>query len=309
LSYADLLSYPQESRLMELICIEGWSFTAKWTGPELENIFNDAQIKPEAKTAIFYTADFPSGYSSLDLDYIHENKIIIALKDNDVTLPPDRGFPFQVVAPGKFGNEWVKWVTRIELSSKTGIENLVDSYGAFPLGTSELDAMAKGLQIPDHLIRSLLFPAEGDNQTAFLLLNALVQNILEQTTQPMSDSPDGLGGAEMQALTAPAVSASEVEVFDAFMHPEERPHMNGNDRRPAFRVVGKIKNNSAVEIGEVRLRVSIVDRSRAEAGEADILLNILIPPGATRPFDQEVQVWPPPDWTWTWEVVSVAAKQ
>ncbi|MHB1347792.1 MAG: molybdopterin-dependent oxidoreductase [Candidatus Humimicrobiaceae bacterium] len=42
---------------------------------------------------------------------------MIALKLNDITLPQDRGFPFQVVAKDKFGYEWAKWVTRIELSS------------------------------------------------------------------------------------------------------------------------------------------------------------------------------------------------
>jgi DMSO/TMAO reductase YedYZ molybdopterin-dependent catalytic subunit len=119
LSYADLLAYPQESRLMDLNCVEGWNFTAKWTGPELNSIFNDAKVKPEAKIAIFYTADVPTGYSSLDLNYIRDNDIIIALKLNDVTLPPDRGFPFQVVAQSKYGYEWAKWVTRIELSSNT----------------------------------------------------------------------------------------------------------------------------------------------------------------------------------------------
>lgn len=34
LSYADLQAYPQISRLVDLDCDEGWSFTAKWTGPD-----------------------------------------------------------------------------------------------------------------------------------------------------------------------------------------------------------------------------------------------------------------------------------
>ena len=95
LTYDDLLTYSQESWLMDLDCVEGWSFTAKWTGPELNNIFDDAEVKPEAKIAIFYTADVPAGYSSLHIDYITDNDIIIALKINDITLPFDRGFPFQ----------------------------------------------------------------------------------------------------------------------------------------------------------------------------------------------------------------------
>jgi DMSO/TMAO reductase YedYZ molybdopterin-dependent catalytic subunit len=129
LTYADLQAYPQISQLMDLNCVEGWNFTAKWTGPALKAIFADAGVQPEAKIAIFYTTDVPEGYSSLDLDYIINNNIIIALKDNDITLTPDRGFPFQVVAMSKFGYKWAKWVVRIELSDNTSFRGYWESYG------------------------------------------------------------------------------------------------------------------------------------------------------------------------------------
>ena len=129
LSYADLLVYPQISKLMDLDCVEGWYFTAKWTGPALTDIFNDAVVKPEAKIAIFYTADDDTGYTSLDLSYILEKNIIIALKLNDITLPPERGFPFQVVAESKYGYKWAKWVNRIELSSNTEFRGYWEGYG------------------------------------------------------------------------------------------------------------------------------------------------------------------------------------
>jgi DMSO/TMAO reductase YedYZ molybdopterin-dependent catalytic subunit len=129
LSYADLLAYPQVSKLADLDCVEGWGFTAKWTGPTLDSIFADAKVKPDAKIAIFYTADAPEGYTSLDLSYIQEKNIIIALKDNDITLPPNRGFPFHVVAEGKYGYKWAKWVTRIELSADTSFRGYWESRG------------------------------------------------------------------------------------------------------------------------------------------------------------------------------------
>jgi DMSO/TMAO reductase YedYZ molybdopterin-dependent catalytic subunit len=116
LSYSDLTEYPQESRLIDLNCVGGWDFTAKWTGPELNVILDDAVIDPGSRILIFYTADAPDGYTSLDISYIREEDIIIALKLNDVVLPAERGFPFQVVAEGKFGYKWAKWVTRIEVS-------------------------------------------------------------------------------------------------------------------------------------------------------------------------------------------------
>jgi DMSO/TMAO reductase YedYZ molybdopterin-dependent catalytic subunit len=129
LSYDDLLAYPQISKLMDLNCVGGWNFTAKWTGPALNAIFTDAKVNPEAKIAIFYTPEGPHGFTSLDLSYIQEKNIIIALKDNDITLPPERGFPFQVVAESKYGYKWVKWVIRIELSSDTTFRGYWESGG------------------------------------------------------------------------------------------------------------------------------------------------------------------------------------
>ena len=130
LTYGDLQSYPQVSRLATLPCVEGWSFIAKWTGPELASILDAAGVKPEAKILIFYTADSRSGYTSLDLSYIREKDVIIALKLNDITLPADRGFPFQVVAEGKYGYKWAKWVTRIEVSDNENFRGYWESRGS-----------------------------------------------------------------------------------------------------------------------------------------------------------------------------------
>jgi DMSO/TMAO reductase YedYZ molybdopterin-dependent catalytic subunit len=128
LSYADLLAYPQISKLMDLNCVEGWNFTAKWTGPSLNAIFANARVKPEATIIIFHTSE-NLDYSSLDLFYVRDRNIILGMKMNDITLPPERGFPFQVVAESKFGYKWSKWVTGIELSSDTNFKGYWESAG------------------------------------------------------------------------------------------------------------------------------------------------------------------------------------
>lgn len=129
LSYQDLLDLPQESRLITLHCVEGWEFVAKVTGPTMASIFALAGVKAEADTVIFYTNDVPEGYTSLELEYILSQDIMLALKINDLTLPPSRGFPFQVVAVGKYGYKWAKWVTRIELSADTAFRGYWESRG------------------------------------------------------------------------------------------------------------------------------------------------------------------------------------
>lgn len=96
--------------------MEGWGFDAKWTGVTLRTILEEAQADENATTVIFYSAD---GYStSLELDYLTDNNIMLAYELNDVTLPPERGFPLQLVAEGKYGYKWAKWITAIELTDE-----------------------------------------------------------------------------------------------------------------------------------------------------------------------------------------------
>jgi DMSO/TMAO reductase YedYZ molybdopterin-dependent catalytic subunit len=129
LSYADLEALPQVSELATLQCVEGWQYTAEWTGPTLSSIFAKAGVQPGAVIAIFHTADDTSGYSSDDLNYIDSNNIIVAMKDNGVTLPAANGFPLRLVAAGKWGYKWAKWITSIELSSNTNFRGYWESNG------------------------------------------------------------------------------------------------------------------------------------------------------------------------------------
>lgn len=115
LTYDQILEYPSISRVVDMNCVEGWGFTAKWTGVRFETLLNDTGTRENATHVIFYCAD---GYStSHELDYLLDNNIMLAYKINDITLPPDRGFPFQLVAEDKYGYKWAKWITRIEVTN------------------------------------------------------------------------------------------------------------------------------------------------------------------------------------------------
>ncbi len=56
-----------------------------------------------------YTTSFP-------IEYVLNNDILMAYKMNEITIPPARGFPFELVAESKWGYKWIKWITEIELS-------------------------------------------------------------------------------------------------------------------------------------------------------------------------------------------------
>jgi DMSO/TMAO reductase YedYZ molybdopterin-dependent catalytic subunit len=117
LSYEQVLSFPQESRVITMNCVEGWGYTALWTGVRIADILEKARPKPEAKTVIFQTIGGEYN-SSLPLEFIRERKILLACKINNITLSPQRGFPFMVAAEDKYGYKWVQWVEKIELYDK-----------------------------------------------------------------------------------------------------------------------------------------------------------------------------------------------
>jgi DMSO/TMAO reductase YedYZ molybdopterin-dependent catalytic subunit len=127
LTYEQVLDRKQYSKVVTLHCVEGWDATILWEGVLLDDLLNQADAQDSAVTVIFHAAD---GYtSSLPLEYVRQNKIMLAYKMNGVELPPERGFPFQVVAESKWGYKWVKWVTGIELSDDLNYRGYWESRG------------------------------------------------------------------------------------------------------------------------------------------------------------------------------------
>jgi DMSO/TMAO reductase YedYZ molybdopterin-dependent catalytic subunit len=121
---AGLQSY---RKVVKLHCVEGWSVTILWEGLLVKDLIEHAEALPEANTVIFHAYD---GYTtSLPLDYIVEQDILMAHKMNDVILPPQRGAPFQLVAESKLGYKWIKWITEIELSDDADYRGYWESRG------------------------------------------------------------------------------------------------------------------------------------------------------------------------------------
>ncbi|MFB3889547.1 MAG: molybdopterin-dependent oxidoreductase [Candidatus Bathyarchaeia archaeon] len=114
-------------KVVTLHCVEGWSVTILWEGIRVKDLLREAGGSPNASVVIFHAVD---GYStSLPLDYIVDKDILIAFKMNGVTLPPERGFPFQLVAESQYGYKWIKWITQIELSDNENYLGYWESRG------------------------------------------------------------------------------------------------------------------------------------------------------------------------------------
>jgi len=114
-------------KVVTLDCVEGWSVKILWEGVLIKDLLNETELLPNAKVVIFHAYD---GYTtSLPVEYILNNDILMAYKMNDVVLPAERGFPFQLVAESKWGYKWIKWITEIEVSDDTDYEGYWESRG------------------------------------------------------------------------------------------------------------------------------------------------------------------------------------
>jgi len=128
LSYDEILTrYPHYSKVVTLHCVEGWDATILWEGVLFRDILADAGPDPRANTVILTARD---GYTtSFPLSYFSDRDILLAYRMNNVTMPAERGYPFQLVAEDKWGYKWIKWVERIELSDDPSYRGYWESRG------------------------------------------------------------------------------------------------------------------------------------------------------------------------------------
>jgi DMSO/TMAO reductase YedYZ molybdopterin-dependent catalytic subunit len=126
-SYDEVLAHQKYSKVVQVNCVLGWSSRNLWEGILLKDLFDEVGVKPETNTVIFEAYD---GYTtSHSLDYIVDNDIMIAYKVNNITLTPETGYPFMLVAQDKWGYKWIKWIIRIELSDDPEYRGYWESRG------------------------------------------------------------------------------------------------------------------------------------------------------------------------------------
>jgi DMSO/TMAO reductase YedYZ molybdopterin-dependent catalytic subunit len=109
LRYGDLLR-EHDSVRATLDCTGGWFAGQEWEGIRLERLMPDlAQGRSiEVASVTGYARRFPASDAG---------RLLLATRAGGRALEPGHGFPARLVAPGRRGFWWVKWVARIELSS------------------------------------------------------------------------------------------------------------------------------------------------------------------------------------------------
>jgi len=107
-----------------LDCTGGFCSTQRWRGALVGDLLDRAGVVPEARWVSFVSV---TGYRwSLPLS--EARAALLASQVGGELLSHDHGAPVRLVAPGRRGFEWVKWVARIEVLTAPDAGQILSIY-------------------------------------------------------------------------------------------------------------------------------------------------------------------------------------
>ncbi len=115
LSYAEIKELTRVISISDFHCVTGWSkFQNKWEGVQFNTIMQ--QAKP-FENARFATIECEGSYTtSLPLEELVMEDVVLAYRLDDRELPPEHGGPLRIVVPHKYGYKSAKWVRKIKFT-------------------------------------------------------------------------------------------------------------------------------------------------------------------------------------------------
>ena len=118
LTREQLLAMPQHSADLAIVCVEGWSAGAVWSGVRVRDLIALAGGDPDNSTAEVRSLQRRSVYrtSQLNEPHVRDGDTLLALAINGEPLHLDHGYPCRLVAPNRPGVHQTKWVTHLEVT-------------------------------------------------------------------------------------------------------------------------------------------------------------------------------------------------
>ncbi len=114
LTYEQLRALPQQAVVLPIACVEGWSFSAQWTGMRLADLARLAGM-PQPAGALVESIQQVGSFraATLSAGQVSDPQSLLAVTLNGHILPWDHGYPARTIIPNAPGVHNTKWVNKI----------------------------------------------------------------------------------------------------------------------------------------------------------------------------------------------------
>ncbi len=115
LTYADLPDPESASETSAVLdCTSGWYADRTWHGISVRELLEQTRPTAQASWVTFHAVTgYRFGFPLSEID-----DMLLATHVDGERLTHGHGFPLRVVAPGRRGFQWVKWVTAVEVRER-----------------------------------------------------------------------------------------------------------------------------------------------------------------------------------------------
>jgi DMSO/TMAO reductase YedYZ molybdopterin-dependent catalytic subunit len=116
LKYSEILDLPSIEKTVLLVCPGVFVNNGTWKGISVPELLKRSQAKDDAA---YVTLRGPRGnYEKVERYPLNDagiDQLFLAYQVNGTTLPQKHGFPLRLVAEGRYGSEWVKYVWNVKV--------------------------------------------------------------------------------------------------------------------------------------------------------------------------------------------------
>jgi len=112
-----LLSLSPHHATLPISCVEGWSYSARWSGIRLHDLL-DLAGGPKGRVAVrVVSLERNSPYTTSFVNHfqVRAGNTLLATHLEGQRLTLDHGYPVRLIGPDRAGVLQTKWVTRIEV--------------------------------------------------------------------------------------------------------------------------------------------------------------------------------------------------
>ncbi|HEV7864409.1 MAG TPA: molybdopterin-dependent oxidoreductase, partial [Acidimicrobiia bacterium] len=110
----ELRALPTHDADLPIACVEGWSYSARWTGVRLRDLLRLAGA-PAGAAVHVESLEQQSPYRITFVNHVQaqDTDTLLATHLDGQPLSPDHGYPLRLIGPDRPGVNQTKWVTRV----------------------------------------------------------------------------------------------------------------------------------------------------------------------------------------------------